>query len=702
MSITSALALFTLIVLSSALFFISKRIKVPYTLLLVLVGLLLVPITKIPYVGDVFGFLTHMTLTPELLFYIFLPVLIFESGFNMSIRRMLDSAWTIMALAVVGLVISTFAIGGLLYYTLPLIGIEIPLIAALMFGALISPTDPVAVLALFKEYSVPRRLVMLFEGETLFNDATAIAVFLILLGVAMNGFHGTETVVRGVFDFIIMLSLGVVIGIAMAALFSRAMRYTKKNEFVTVTLMLVSAHFVFIVTELINQLHIIHVSSVVATVASSLFLGNYSRNVLAPKVDEYLHKLIEHMTFVANSLVFLMAGMLFAGSGIDFSSLWLPILITVLVVATARALSVYMVTLPLNRMRIEKKIPSPWRKLLAWGSLRGALSIIIVLLIPEDLVLPGWNMAYSIRDFMLALTICCILTTLFVKAPFISPLVKRYRLDDPEPLKEAHQADLSIYYLLTERSRLQQFKTKGFVNAEQYEKLIDKVNDDIDKAQKKRKSLVERHGANLFDQSLHLALVHVEKNALKRLFINDEVSEKTYRKIHSKLCLQQEQIEDARHKEIDPKVYSDKKDIFDRLVGFLHAPFEKKAEPTPEERLEYYRAQMIMARKAVKTIESMQSEHGAPVFLPESFERVLALYRRYKERCSEKADMLVAQYKEELTPYMKRLAVRSLHASGTRALAYLRLNGLIDEHAEEELAEIFTPATSIPRAGLQS
>ena len=97
----------------------------------------------------------------------------------------------------------------------------------------------------------------------------------------------------------------------------------------TVTLLLVSAHLVFILTELINESHIIHVSSIIAATVSSLFLGNYSRNTLSPKVDHYLDKVIEHIAFVANSLVFLMAGLLFASSGVDFMELWLPILATV-------------------------------------------------------------------------------------------------------------------------------------------------------------------------------------------------------------------------------------------------------------------------------------------------------------------------------------------------------------------------------------
>jgi CPA1 family monovalent cation:H+ antiporter len=204
---------------------------------------------------------------------------------------------------------------------------------------------------------------------------------------------------------------------------------------------------------------------------------------------------------------------------------------------------------------------------------------------------------------------------------------------------------------------------------------------------------MEQHGISIFDQSLHLTMVHVEKNALKRLFINGEVSEKTYRNIYSKLSLQQEKIEEAQHDKIDPKMYTDRKDIFDRMVNFIQNPFDKnKSMPTLEERLEYYRAQMIMARKAVQTIEIMQVEHGAPVFFEHSYESVKARYQQYRDRSAAKADALLQEHHDSLAPYLKQLAERSLASSGARALAYLRDNGLIDEMMEEDIIHTYAPA----------
>lgn len=692
LSITAVLSLFTLLALSTALFFVARRFNIPYTVLLVLVGLLIVPLVQLPYLSSVFGFLDDMTLTPELLFYIFLPILIFESAFNMNVRKMIDSSWAILSLAIIGLLVSTVLIACAIYFVLPLIGFEIPFVIALLFGAIISSTDPVAVLALFKEYGAPKRLTMIFEGESLFNDGTAVALFLVILAVATEGFHGTGTVLEGIGMFIGMVVFGVLLGLGMAILFSRAVRYTRSNEFVTVTLLIISAHVVFILGELINEfglfgLHI-HISSIIATTIAALFLGNYARHTLRPKTDEYLAKFIEHMAFVANSLVFLLAGLLFASSNVDIRNLWLPILVTVLIVATARAVSVYAVTTPLNRLKVESNIPSTWQLLLAWGSLRGALAIIVVLLVPDDFTVAGWEYAYSPKEFLLAITIGCILATLFIKAPLIGPIMRRLAVDKPEPLTLGHEADLAVYYLLAEQSRLEVHKTKGFVHDNQYKQLKELVAEKLNDAMVHRENLAKQYGHSLFDQTLHMMAINVESYTLKQLYVNGELSETVFRRITGKLRLQSEKIEFARQEEIDPTVHMDRKDVFDRLVNFIHRLIDRRGyETTVEEKLQYYRAQMIMARKAVKILRGIQEETpNKPVFIEASYDKVIARYETYRKQCAEKVDGLLAKHDTELASYLSDLAQKSLKASGQRALDFLYSKGIVDEATEEAIS----------------
>lgn len=691
LTITSVLSLFTLLIVASGLFFAAKRLRIPYTVLLVLVGLVIVPLSQLPYVREFFGFLDDAQLTPELLFYIFLPVLIFESGFNMSVRKMLDSSWTIGLLSVVGLMISAFGIGAALYFVLPLVGFEVPFVLALLFGAIISATDPVAVLSLFKEFGAPKRLTMIFEGESLFNDGTAVALFMVVLAVAMHGFDGFHTVLEGVLMFGGMLVFGIAFGLIMASLFSFGLRATKANEFVAVTMLIVSAHVVFILAEMINVNGLfgmpIHISPIIATTVASLFLGNYSRHILSVKTDSYLGKFIEHVAFIVNSLVFILAGMLFASSNVDFRQLWLPILVTVLVVMVFRAVSVYAVILPLNAFKLEERIPSSWQLLLSWGSLRGALAIIIVLLIPKDLAVPGWDYAYTPRDLILALTTGCILATLFIKAPLIGKIMEKLKINQPEPLELAHEASLGIYYLLTERDRLDMHKTRGFVADEHYQKVRERLDAKIGHARRECDVLRQRYGDKIFAKSLHMSAVRIERTVLKQLYINREITEQIYRQLIRKLNHQMEKIEKANHGDITPPSGYDRKDIFDTLVNFINRPVDRfmhKVSPV-EERLQYYRAQMIMARKAVKTLDTIQTENHEPVFIESVYEKIRDRYEGYRKTNAQKMDAVLAEHETELGGYLARLAQRSIRASGGRALDFLHAKGIATESVAEEV-----------------
>lgn len=693
------LALFSLLTLSTGIFFIAKRTKIPYTVMLVLMGVTIGLLAQVPAIGDSVAFLTEARLTPDLLFYIFLPVLIFESAFNMNIRKMLDSAWTISVLAVIGMLLSTVLIAVGVYYILPLIGIEVPFIMALLFGAIISSTDPVAVLALFKEYGAPKRLTMIFEGESLFNDGTAVALFMVLLSVIAHGFHGGETISEGLIMFTGMVVFGIVFGLIAATLFSQALRIARSNEFVTVTLLIISAHLVFIISELINEHGLfglkIHVSAIIATTVASLFLGNYSRHILTPATGEYLGKFIEHMAFVANSLVFILAGILFATSGVDIQHMWLPILTTVLIVAVVRFVAVMVTTTPLNALKVERDLPLSWRLLLSWGSLRGALAIILVLLVPENIAVDGWTADISPRDFLLSLTIGCILATLFIKAPLMNRIMKLLRINEPDPLELAHNADLGRYYLLTERNRFKRHKSRGFVDSRYYNVLRKRLQARFEDATLERDNLRKKHGKTLFDRSLALIAISVESRILDHLYTNGEVDEPVYRRVKGKLNLQVEHAEYVKDEsEVDPTVYTDRKDIFDALARRTQSLFERRPDPREqlEQQLQYYRAQMIMARKTIRILKEMQTTYKDPVFYETSFDRVMRRYEGYREAAAVKFEAISEENSEELSEYLGDLAARALNASGVRALSYLHTKGITSEDIEHDIEQYFAIA----------
>jgi len=207
--------------------------------------------------------------------------------------------------------------------------------------------------------------------------------------------------------------------------FSQLIGRLKNEEFLELALTLSLAHTTFIAAEIINHF-LFPVSGVIATTIAAMVLGNYGRYKISPRVEKTMGHYWEFFAFLSNSLVFMLVGIMVVELRVDWMSLALPISIAVLVVILGRAISVYSVVGVLNAVKLEERIPTSWQHLLSWGSLRGALAVIMVLLIPEDLVISGWTLDISVRDFVLALTVGCIVFTTFVKATTIFPIMRYF------------------------------------------------------------------------------------------------------------------------------------------------------------------------------------------------------------------------------------------------------------------------------------
>lgn len=292
----------------------------------------------------------------------------------------------------------------------------------------------------------PRRLTLLFEGESLFNDGTALALFTVILAILIPGhgahntftlfmhdaMHGNEwsVYITGFASFVLMIVVGFVVGGLIGYAASRIIPYLKHSKMLEIGLTLVIAHATFLFAEWINHM-LVPVSAVIATTISALVLGNYGRYKLTSETRHIMGEYWEFFAFIANSLVFLLVGILIVKLNIHFSEVFLPICLAILVVAIARVVSVYMVLLPLNASKKEYIIPHSWMQLLSWGSLRGSLAIIMALMIPSDFNPSWWTLSTSIHDFVLALTIGCIVFTTFVKATTIPMVLKKLKITTP-------------------------------------------------------------------------------------------------------------------------------------------------------------------------------------------------------------------------------------------------------------------------------
>lgn len=676
MSLDVYLSVFTLMLISLGINMLALKTRIPYTVLLVIAGSFLVPLSDI----DAFSFVTSFQLTPELLFFIFLPILIFESAYNINIRNIEENKFVILVLAVLGLLISTFFIGYVGQWALHLIGFEVPLLVTLLFGAAISATDPVAVLSLFKEFGAPHRLTLIFEGESLFNDGTAFAIFLVFLDIMVSGFHGTSTVMQGFFEFFTMIFGGVLFGLFMGLLFSKMIEWVKGHEHLEITLTLLVAHFTFLLTELASEKlviygHHIHLSSIIATLVSSLVMGNFGRYKMSPGVEDYMEKFWGYFAFLANSLVFLLMGLLFTELSVSLDVTLMPILLMILVVTAARAVSIYFSVGLVNQIKSEESIPPNWQHLLAWGSLRGSLAVIMVLLIPGDLILPNWHYDFSIKEFIIAITIGSIYFTLLIKATTIGNVIRWLKIDALLPHEKMGYYKSKVLVYQTMMERLKRLFEQHEINKVQYEALIDEYQKLYRQARKKCRSETQ-DSSHVIENLLRIYTLALQKQELKEIFRRDEITENIYKKNLLILETQTEHVEQDRPKLHSLNAYFES--WLGRMRNFFRRIFFLSSESDSKELYLYYRTQFKLINKVLDELANMKDSPLIEFFDdPKALENVTKIYLKLKEKNIQEMQKELQSHKELLDEMNEQSAKALLRITQADTIKSLREHEII-------------------------
>jgi len=397
----------SLLLIAVAILVFSKHIRLPFTVILVLIGIALSWLVSL-YPHEL-GLLKRLEISPELILFVFLPTLIFESTFNLDTRSLRRNIGPILTLAVPGLVLSTALIGGILWLATPL-----PLDAALLLGAILSATDPVAVMALFARIGAPQQLSILIEGESLFNDATSIVLARILLGVVTAGAISADTITDGVVDFFALFAGGLLLGILLGLFTAFLIGMLESEPLVEITLITALAYVSFLLAE-----EVFHVSGVMATMGAGLTMGGWGRTKISPSVRNYLEYFLALLAFFATALIFLMVGM-----KVDLTALWgsLGLLLWVIVaMLVARAALVFGLVPLVGRLPGWHPVNMAYRIVMFWGGLRGAIALAIVLSLP----------AFAYSETFVALVMGAVLFTLLVQGLTIEPLVRVLGLHVP-------------------------------------------------------------------------------------------------------------------------------------------------------------------------------------------------------------------------------------------------------------------------------
>lgn len=520
------IAFIGMLVVSAIVAMVVRRLKLPYTVALVLVGLLLGALRP---EGDQWQAFFSIHLSPELLFAIFLPALLYEAAFHIELAELKSNWRTIVTLAVPGVLLGAGVCGVVIWAGLSAAEISLSFVAALMFGALICATDPIAVIAMLGDFGVSKRLRILLEGESLFNDGTAVVLFGALAALAGSSHYGGETIGAAWIArlFLWEVGIGFVIGISLGVLhFWVTSRID--DHLIEITLTAVVAFGSYLIA------HAVHASGVIAVVTAGLMAGNFGkRHGMSPTTRVSLVNFWEFLTFVANSMVFLLIGL-----EIELSRLWdhaVVILLAWVATVLGRAVSIG-IAVPLLS-KTQERMPRKWPVVIWWGGLHGALSMVLAMSLPSS---------FEHRGLIIDLAFGTVLLSILAQGLTVGPLVKFLKLSKSNAEKKRF-GELTARFRSTGTAlrELEHQLKRHEVSSRVADVLREELRTKLEAVEEERDRLREQ-SSELQAEELHITREHlliVQKDTLHELAVSGGVEEESLRDLLSEIDLELASLE---------------------------------------------------------------------------------------------------------------------------------------------------------------
>jgi CPA1 family monovalent cation:H+ antiporter len=370
-----------------------RRIAIPYTVALVLLGLVAAEVLRDQ----------HLEITPEVVLVVLLPGLLFEASFRIEFRDLRESIAGVAVLAVPGVLIVAAVVSLILHQAT---GMRPEL--AFVVGAMVSATDPAAVLATFSRLGAPHRLATLVEGESLFNDGTGLVIFVLAIQAVQTDVSVPGAILQFFVTVVVSILIGSIGGLICSWVVARV-----DDHLIETTLSLVLAYGAYVFADALHQ------SGIIATVSAGIVLGNVGRRLgMSEKTRDAIDTVWDFIAFLLTAIVFLLVGL--AISLQNLLGAVLPIVWCIFAVVVARAVVVYVLVNGCSRLAVfggaGSRLPLSWLNVLWWSGLRGAVAVAMALSLPLD---------FPERKLLQEITFGVVLFTLLIQGTTIELFVAR-------------------------------------------------------------------------------------------------------------------------------------------------------------------------------------------------------------------------------------------------------------------------------------
>lgn len=642
---------------------VSKRLdKLPLTILLVFVGI------AISMLGDSvpgLSLLADFHLTPEIVLFVFIPTLIFESAFALDARQVFSNIWPILTLAIPGLLISTGIIG-IIFATFT----EFDLMVALLLGAILSATDPVAVIAIFKQLGVPERLTTLVEGESLFNDATSLVLAGILTGLLAMGSFTPGVLLTGSGDFLFVFAGGIAVGWILAVFTGFTLGGIESDAAIEITLTTILAYFSFIIAE-----HVFHVSGIMAVVAAGLTIGSWGKSKISPSTCQFMGHFWEYLAFVANALIFLMVGL-----QIDLVVLWQSIDLILIVAAAmlvSRAIVIFGVVPLVGRLPGSESIGIPFQAVMYWGGLRGAIALAIVLSLPE----------LGYKDTLISLVMGAVLFSLVVQGLSIEHLVKFLGLNALSLPEQFARLEGDRYARQQALERLGSLVRDGLFSQRIADNLREKCERNLQDLNEEIESLNSSMSQADMARILAMRCLAREKTRFYKLFSRGLINEWSYKALDHAVDVQ---IDEVRHRglmptaEIQPSIGQVVNHVMVNLFSRVgaHAMVERLSTSRIIRDYEVAWGRYRAANSVLQGLETLAGESQIDI---ETTDELRQVYQDILRAMKLQIDEVAEQYPEFVETIQEQLGQRLLLIAERDSIEHIAELGMIKEGIAHEI-----------------